>query len=286
MTSRAFRQIDVFGSGPFTGNPVAVVLGADDLDTEEMKRISAWTNLSECTFVLQPTDPAADYRVRIFSLTTELPFAGHPTLGTARAWMDAGGVPATPGRLVQECGVGLVPLRVDADGTTLAFAAPALIRGGEVEADVLADVVAILGIDAADVVTAEWIDNGPGWIGVLLRDAEAVLAVAPDRSRASRTGAWSIGVVGPHTDGRPEAIEVRGFFSDGDSPLIEDPVTGSLNASIAQWLLRTERVRTPYTAIQGTRVGRDGRVQITQDDGDVWVGGTTTVAISGHIETA
>ena len=284
----SFRQIDVFGSGPFTGNPVAVVLGADDLETEAMKRISAWTNLSECTFVLEPTDPAADYRVRIFSLTTELPFAGHPTLGTARAWLDAGGVPANAGRVIQECGVGLVPVRLDADGQTLAFAAPALIRGGEVEADVLADVVTILGIDAADVVAAEWIDNGPGWIGVLLRDADAVLAVTPDLGRAqgrgpAGTGAWSIGVVGPHTDGRAEALEVRGFFTGGDSPLIEDPVTGSLNASIAQWLLRTERVSTPYTAIQGTKVGRDGRVHVTQADGEVWVGGATTVAITGTL---
>ena len=285
--SRRYAIYDVFTDTRLAGNPLAVVFDADGLEDAAMQRIAGEFNLSETVFVKAPENPAHAARLRIFTPGRELPFAGHPTLGTARAWMDAGGVPATPGRLVQECGVGLVPLRVDADGTTLAFAAPALIRGGEVEADVLADVVAILGIEAADVVTAEWIDNGPGWIGVLLRDAEAVLAVAPDRSRASRTGAWSIGVVGPHTDGRPEAIEVRGFFSDRDSPLIEDPVTGSLNASIAQWLLRTERVRTPYTAIQGTRVGRDGRVQITQDDdGDVWVGGTTTVAISGHIETA
>ena len=291
--TRSFRQVDVFGSGPFSGNPLAVVLDADGLSTEEMARISAWTNLSECTFVLPPTHPGADYRVRIFSLTTELPFAGHPTLGTARAWLDAGGVPARAGRIVQECGVGLVPVRQVGDD--LAFAAPGLLRSGPVEDGVLADVVAILGIGADDVVEARWIDNGPGWIGVLLRDADAVLAVEP---HAANRGAWAIGVVGLHSasadvdDADAPAIEVRAFFTDGLSPLVEDPVTGSLNASVAQWLLESGRVSAPYTAAQGSRVGRDGRVRITRgsdgtsSDGDgdaIWVGGSAVVVITGEI---
>lgn len=300
MVTRSFRQVDVFGSGPFSGNPLAVVLDADGLSSEAMARISAWTNLSECTFVLPPTQPGADYRVRIFSLTTELPFAGHPTLGTARAWLDAGGVPATPGRIVQECGVGLVPVREIGDD--LAFAAPALLRSGPVEAGALADVVAILGIEPDDVVEARWIDNGPGWLGVLLRDAEAVLAVEPAMTtpRSADQQAWAIGVVGPHPtvpdddddgaadDGAP-AIEVRAFFTDGTSPLIEDPVTGSLNASVAQWLLGSGRVSAPYTAAQGSRAGRDGRVRITRDGesdadgGAIWVGGSAVVVIAGAI---
>ncbi|PWD51052.1 phenazine biosynthesis protein PhzF [Serinibacter arcticus] len=287
--SRPFRQVDVFGSGPFTGNPLAVVLDADGLTTEEMQRISAWTNLSECTFVLPPTTEGADYRVRIFSLTTELPFAGHPTLGTARAWLEAGGVPHESGRIVQECGIGLVTVRDGGDH--LAFAAPPLLRSGPVSPEHLVDVAAVLGVAVDEVVEARWIDNGPGWVGVLLRDAAAVLALEPDGAR--RPGGWAIGVVGAHGAGAADgdaagsdaAIEVRAFFTDGLGPLIEDPVTGSLNASVAQWLLETGRLEAPYTAAQGTRVGRRGRVRVTRDAGGVWIGGASVVAISGEITT-
>lgn len=287
---RPFRQVDVFGSGPFSGNPLAVVHDADDLTDEQMARISAWTNLSECTFLVSTTQPGADYRVRIFAGRSELPFAGHPTLGTARAWLDAGGVPAVPGRIVQECGVGLVTVRevdgVQGDGA-LAFEAPALRRSGPLTDDELGDVIAVLGLRADDVVEARWIDNGPGWIGVLLPDVDAVLAVRPDVAR--RPGAWSIGVVGLHPEetANEARIEVRGFFTDGDGPMIEDPVTGSLNASVAQWLLESGRVEAPYVAAQGRMVGRAGRVAITTDEaGAVWVGGAAVVAVRGEIATA
>ncbi|MBC7298584.1 MAG: PhzF family phenazine biosynthesis protein, partial [Demequina sp.] len=248
MTTRPFRMIDVFpSSAPQSGNPLAVVLDADGLTTQQMAAFSAWTNLSECTFVLPPTDPQADYRVRIFSLTTELPFAGHPTLGTARAWLDAGGVPRAPGRVVQECGVGLVPVKIDDDA--LAFAAPPLIRSGPVADADLAVALAVLGVTAEDVVEARWIDNGPGWLGVLLRDADAVLALEPDLT--ARVGQQSIGAAGlypgvPENDNTDAAIEVRAFFNDSGGPLREDPVTGSLNASVAQWLTGSGRVKAPY----------------------------------------
>lgn len=279
MSSLPFRQIDVFGSGPYTGNPVAVVLDAEGLTTEEMQRISDWTNLSECTFVLPPTSPDADYRVRIFSLRTELPFAGHPTLGTARAWLDAGGVPRSPGHIVQECQVGLVPVR--SAGDDLAFAAPPLVRADDVDPTYLDDVVAILGIERDEVVAARWVDNGPGWVGVLLADAERLLSLRPDGSR--HPGAWFVGVAAP-TRTTDAAWELRAFFTDGDAPLREDPVTGSLNASMAQWLLESGRATAPYTARQGTALGRDGRIRISMgDDERIWVGGATHVAISGEI---
>jgi PhzF family phenazine biosynthesis protein len=288
---RPFRQVDVFGSGPFSGNPLAVVHDADDLTDEQMARISAWTNLSECTFLVSTTQPGADYRVRIFAGRSELPFAGHPTLGTARAWLDAGGVPAVPGRIVQECGVGLVTVREEGGGgeggVELAFEAPGLQRSGPLTDAELDDVLAVLGLRADDVVEARWIDNGPGWIGVLLPDVDAVLAVRPDVAR--RPGTWSIGVVGLHPEetANKARIEVRGFFADGDGPMIEDPVTGSLNASVAQWLLESGRVEAPYVAAQGRMVGRAGRVAITTDEaGAVWVGGAAVVAVRGEIATA
>jgi PhzF family phenazine biosynthesis protein len=274
-------MIDVFASDtPLTGNPLAVVLDAEGLTTHQMAAFSAWTNLSECTFVLPPTDPAADYRVRIFSLTTELPFAGHPTLGTARAWLDAGGVARTPGLVVQECGVGLVPVQVESE--TLAFAAPPLIRSGPVADADLAVALSVLGCSRDDVVAAEWIDNGPGWLGVLLRDADAVLALEPDLT--SRPGEWSIGVAGLYPDGTDAALEVRAFFNDGGGPLREDPVTGSLNASVAQWLTASGRVEAPYVARQGVKVGRDGRVHVTEAEGDLWVGGRAVATVTGVVD--
>ena len=291
MTTRPFRMIDVFPSAtPQSGNPLAVVLDAEGLTTEvltteQMAAFSAWTNLSECTFVLPPTDPQADYQVRIFSLTTELPFAGHPTLGTARAWLDAGGVPRTSGRVVQECGVGLVPVRIDDE--MLAFAAPPLIRSGSVDRADLAVALSILGVTPADVVAASWIDNGPGWLGVLLSSADAVLSLEPDFG--PRAGQHSIGVVGLYPQGSGNndadaAVEVRAFFNDGGGPLREDPVTGSLNASVAQWLTGSGRVKAPYVARQGARVGRDGRVQVTEAEGELWIGGSAVVTVSGDVD--
>ncbi|WP_395638229.1 PhzF family phenazine biosynthesis protein [Pseudolysinimonas sp.] len=281
---RPFRQIDVFGEEPGTGNPVAVVLEAAGLSDDDMRRFSRWTNLSECTFVLPPTTPEADYRVRIFSLDVELPFAGHPTLGTARAWVDAGGTPATPGTVVQECGAGLIPVRVAGD--VLAFEAPPLLRSGAVEPGLLARAIAVLGVDPAAVVAAEWLDNGPGWLGLLLDGADTVLALRPDAARAAgdeHRGRWDLGVIGAHPDGSAEAFEVRAFFSDGVGTLVEDPVTGSLNAAAAQWMLASGRATAPYVVRQGTALGRRGRVTISTDaDGSaVWVGGRTDVVLSG-----
>ena len=279
MTTRPFRQVDVFGSGPVRGNPLAVVLDAEGLSVEHMAAFSDWTNLSECTFVLPPTTPEADYRVRIFSLATELPFAGHPTLGTARAWLDAGGVPRARGRIVQECGVGLVAVMHHEQ--TLAFAAPPLRRSGPVDGALLAQVIDTLGVVDADVVDAQWIDNGPGWVGVRLANAEAVLAVRPDAS--PRDGQWSIGVVGTHPAGADAAIEVRAFFNSGGGALREDPVTGSLHASVAQWLVASGVVAVPYVARQGAALGRDGRVSVTAADGELWIGGRADVVVRGEV---
>jgi len=277
VVRRAFRQVDVFGLGSNDGNPVAVVLDADGLTDDAMRRFSVWTNLSECTFVLPSTVPDADYRVRIFSLNTELPFAGHPTLGTARAWLDAGGIPATPGVVMQECGAGVVPVRLDGD--ILAFAAPPRLRSGAVDADLLAAVTEILGIDEGQIVDAEWLDNGPGWVGVLLADAATVLKLRPDAS--GHPGRWDIGVLGLHGADSLPAVEVRAFFTDGDGPLREDPVTGSLNAAAAEWLIATGRIGAPYLAAQGGAIGRRGRVHINSEDGRIWVGGRADVIISG-----
>jgi PhzF family phenazine biosynthesis protein len=272
---RPFRQVDVFTTTAFRGNPVAVVLDGSDLTTEQMQRVAHWTNLSETTFVLPPTDPAADYRVRIFTAVVELPFAGHPTLGTCHAWLENGGSPSKAGSVVQQCAAGLVPVRRTGDG--LAFAAPPLLRSGPVEDADLAHIVDVLGLAAADVVDAQWVDNGPGWVAVLLADADAVLAVRPGLVDLD------IGVVGPYPAGSAEAFEVRAF-TPKDGMTDEDPVTGSLNASLAEWLLRTGRAEAPYVASQGAARGRAGRVHITRDDGEIWVGGGTVTCVTGEIE--
>ena len=273
---RPFRQIDVFTTVPYRGNPVAVVLDARDLDSEQMQRFAHWTNLSETTFVLQPNDPAADYRLRIFTPVAELPFAGHPTLGTCHAWLSAGGVPKRDDLIVQECNAGLIPIRRTDDG--LAFAAPPLVRSGPVDEALVDEIAGVLGIERAAIVDSQWADNGPGWVAVLLEDADGVLALEP------RYTELDIGVVGPHPEGSPEAWEVRAFFPK-DGAIVEDPVTGSLNASLAEWLLRTGRATAPYVASQGTVLGRAGRVHVSQDDdGTIWIGGGTVTCVSGEVE--
>jgi PhzF family phenazine biosynthesis protein len=273
---RPFRQVDVFTERPYRGNPLAVVLDSTDLDGEQMQRFANWTNLSETAFVLPPDDPGADYRVRIFTPVAELPFAGHPTLGTCHAWLEAGGAPARDDLIVQECKAGLIPIRRDGDG--LAFAAPPLVRSGPVEEPLVDQIASVLRIDRAAIVDAQWADNGPGWVAVLLESADAVLAVEPVFADLD------LGLVGPHPDGSPEAFEVRAFFPK-DGALVEDPVTGSLNASLAEWLLRTGRAQAPYVARQGTVLGRAGRVQLSQGtDGTIWVGGGTVTCISGRVE--
>jgi PhzF family phenazine biosynthesis protein len=273
---RPFRQVDVFTTEPYRGNPVAVVLDADGLSSEAMQQFANWTNLSETTFVLPPTSPDADYRVRIFTPAAELPFAGHPTLGTCHAWLEAGGRPAGPGRVVQECEAGLIPIRREPG--RLAFAAPPLLRSGPVDAELAGRIAAQLGLRRADLVDLAWADNGPGWVAVLLPSAEAVLSLRPG------PGDLDIGVAGPCPPGSPEAFEVRAF-----TPLIngtgEDPVTGSLNASLAQWLLSTGRATAPYAVRQGTALGRAGRVHIDQDPaGQIWVGGPARTCVSGQAD--
>ncbi|WP_221652846.1 PhzF family phenazine biosynthesis protein [Actinotalea ferrariae] len=271
---RPFAQVDVFSTEAYRGNPVAVVLDGDGLADEEMQRFATWTNLSETTFVLPPTTTGADYRLRIFTPGGELPFAGHPTLGSAHAWLGAGGVPAADGVVVQECAAGLVPLRRTDAG--LAFRAPDLVRTGPLEAEVLGTVVRALGLEAQDVVGHQWVDNGPGWAAVLLRSAEQVLALDLDDTVAA---GLMVGIAGPHPAGSSHAIEVRGFC-----PAIgvhEDPVTGSLNAGLAHWLTGTGALPPAYTATQGTRLGRAGVVHVDAVDGALWVGGASTTCVEG-----
>lgn len=273
--SRPIQHVDVFTSEPFGGNPVAVVLDSDGMSAEEMQRFAAWMDFSETTFVGVPTRPGAHYAVRIFTPSAELPFAGHPTLGTAHAWLSAGGS-AAGDLVVQECGVGLVEVRRMERG--LAFAAPPLVRSGPADEPLVEELATILGIDRADIAAAEWVDNGPPWVAVLLDSAEAVLALRPGDA-----GERYVGVAGLYPAGSPSAIEVRGFFPKGGATA-EDPVTGSLNASLAQWLLGTGRLVAPYVAAQGTVLGRVGRVHVTVEDGTIWVGGGTVTCVSGSVE--
>jgi PhzF family phenazine biosynthesis protein len=274
---RAFTQVDVFTTTPYAGNPVAVVLDGSGLSTEEMQRFANWTNLSETTFVLLPTAPEADYLVRIFTPVLELPFAGHPTLGTCHAWLTVGcGSPKQPEQIVQECAAGLIAVRRLDHG--YAFAAPPVRRAGPVEEELLQRISEAFSIERAEIVDAAWADNGPPWIALLLADSDAVLALEPGFVDLD------IGVAGPRPAGSPEAFEVRAFFPK-DGVLVEDPVTGSFNASLAQWLLRSGRVHAPYVARQGTALGRAGRVHITTDGtGAVWVGGGTIACITGTVE--
>jgi PhzF family phenazine biosynthesis protein len=268
---RSFQMVDVFGTEPFTGNPVAVIADAQDLSTEEMQRITRWLNLSETTFLLPPTDSKADYRVRIFTLARELPFAGHPTLGSCHAWLEAGGQPMRGDVIVQECGAGLIAIRRTESG--LAFKAPPLIRSGAPSERDVARGAAVLRIDPARIVDAWWGDNGPGWLIIMLARAEDVLAVEPLRHYPERI---DIGLVGPHPEGSEVAFELRAIFSGAHGELIEDPVTGSLNAAVGQWLFGSGRARGRYTAQQGTVIGRSGRISVSEDGtGNVWVTGRT-----------
>lgn len=273
---RLFAQVDVFAEAPQSGNPLAVVIESDGLSTEQMQRFANWTNLSETTFLLPPTDPTADYRVRIFTPSVELPFAGHPTLGTCRVWLDHGGRPKVEGSIVQECEAGLVPIALD--GQRLSFKAPPLMRSGPLDEATLAAALAATGLDRSAIVDSAWIDNGPGWLGLLLGSAEEVLAVECGQTDLK------IGLIGPHPTGAEAAFELRAFFPK-DGVTAEDPVTGSLNASAAQWLLASGRADAPYEARQGTAIGRSGRIYVTSDDdGHPWVGGAVATVIVGAVE--
>lgn len=273
-----FCLVDVFGTGRFSGNPLPILFDADGLSDAEMQRITRWFGFSETAFLVAPTEVRADYRVRIFTLDRELPFAGHPTLGACHAWRSAGGT--TSGEMiVQQCGAGLIELR--ASGDRLAFAAPPLIRSGPVDEAEVAGIAAFLGIDRSAIVDSQWVDNGPGWVAVLLASAEAVLAIDPPPTATRR---FDVGVVGPHSSGEA-AYEVRALFSDHRGAIIEDPITGSLNASLAQWLTATGRFTAPYIARQGTALGRDGRVTVDRDAaGQIWIGGQTLTIASGTVE--
>lgn len=271
-----YTEVDVFTDTLTAGNPVAVVHDADGLDEPTMAAFARWTNLSETTFLLRPTDPAADYRLRIFTPGGELPFAGHPTLGSARAWAAAGGTPRTPGVVVQECGVGLVRVRVQDEA--VAFAAPPLRRSGPADEATRALVVRSLRVDPGAVRAVEWVDNGPGWVAALLGSADEVLALDPDL--AAMQGR-PVGVVGPHPAGGPADVEVRAFVPGLGVP--EDPVTGSLAAGLGLWLPSTGVVGDDFVIRQGTVLGRRGLVRVTREGDAVWVGGGTVVAVTGTV---
>lgn len=273
---RPFNQVDVFSAEPYRGNPLAVVVDAEGLAAGTMQQFANWTNLAETAFLLPPTHPDADYRVRIFTGSEEFPFAGHPTLGSAHAWLEAGGIPQRDDVVVQECGAGLV--RVKRDAGRLAFAAPPLTRSGAVAEEDLGRIAAGLGLPLEALLDASWLVNGPDWIGVLLESAEQVLGVRPDY--AAMAG-LKVGVIGRHRAGSSVDFEVRTFIP-GDAAA-EDPVTGSFNAGAAQWLIRSGRAPEVYVAAQGTALGRAGRIYVEAAGEDIWVGGDSTSCMEGWV---
>ena len=271
-----FHQLDVFSARPLLGNPLAVVHDAHDLDDARMAAFARWTNLSETTFLLPPTDPGADYRVRIFTPQGELPFAGHPTLGSCHAWLAAGGVPRDANTVVQQCGIGDVNIR--RDGNRLAFAAPPLRRTGPLGDAVRARIRTALALSATDIVQHQWVDNGPAWCAVMLSSAARVRALQPDWEAL---GELELGVIGAHPAGAEAAFEVRAFIGGGR---YEDPVTGSLNAGLAQWLIGAGLAPPSYVAAQGAALQRAGRVHVQRDGADIWIGGDVGAPISGEVE--
>jgi len=276
--ARRFAQVDVFSATPYLGNPVAVVLDADGLSEELMQRIARWTNLSETTFVFPPTRAEADYRVRIYTPEAELPFAGHPTLGTVHVWLDNGGNPGNSHIVVQECEAGLVHVRADAG--LLWFAAPPTIRSGDLDEDYLMRIVTAFGINRDRVVAHQWVDNGPGWAVIQLATADEVLGLEPDLALIPDA---MVGAIGAHQPGSAHGYEMRTF-----APRVgvaEDPACGSMNASVAQWLVRTGAVTAAYRVAQGCRLGRDGDINIRPDAaGTVWVGGAVTTLFRGTVD--
>jgi PhzF family phenazine biosynthesis protein len=276
MPTFSFQQVDVFSSQPMRGNPLAVVIGADALSDAQMQAFANWTNLSETTFLLQPADPAASYRVRIFTPSQELPFAGHPTLGSAHVWLSQ--QPTSPASdIIQECSAGLV--RIRRDGSRLAFAAPPLTRSGPVDAALVEQIAKGLDIPASLIVDCNWCQNGPDWVGVLLPSRADVLAVKPDYSILAGTRVGLVGCFDPSLDGHEALFEVRAFTRNG----YEDPVTGSLNAGLAQWLIGAGVAPESYVTAQGTVLGRVGRVYIDKVGEDVWVGGEVATCIAGTL---
>jgi PhzF family phenazine biosynthesis protein len=286
MRLRPFKQVDVFTAAPYRGNPLAVVLDGTGLSDAEMQHFTNWTNLSEATFLLPPTSAEADYRARIFCPGRELPFAGHPTLGSCHAWLEAGGRPRGE-FVVQECGIGLVKLR--RDGSRLAFAAPPLRRSGPLDEADVALIARGLGIARADIVGHSWCDNGPNWRGVMLESAQQVLALKPDAGILSGLDIGvvgprgKVGVIGAHAPDEAIAFEVRAFFP-GNNGMAEDPVTGSLNAALAQWLIGAGLAPDSYVASQGTALARAGRVHVRRDAaGEIWIGGDSVTCVEGQV---
>ncbi len=281
LQTRRFAQVDVFTAMPLLGNPLAVVIDAEGLSDAAMASFARWTNLSETTFLLPPTDPQADYRVRIFTPGGELPFAGHPTLGSAHCWLAAGGSPKRKGELIQQCGIGLVRIKrvVERSGKErLSFAAPPLRRGGPVSPDLHAQVLRSLRLSAEEVLDVVWVDNGPPWIAARLTSAEAVLALTPDFSAMAGI---ELGVIGAYPGGAKQQFEVRAFVPGMGVP--EDPVTGSLNAGLALWMLEAGLCTDSYVVAQGKMLGRAGRIHVQRSGADVWIGGDVTPMITGEV---
>jgi PhzF family phenazine biosynthesis protein len=277
MAQRRFSQLDVFSAVPLLGNPLAVVHDGCGLSDEQMAAFARWTNLSETTFLLRPTQPGADYHVRIFTPQRELPFAGHPTLGSCHAWLSGGGVAQHEHEVVQQCGVGLV--RIRRDGARLAFAAPRLLRSGPLEPELLERIVRGLGLAPSEVLDHQWVDNGPGWSAVRLASAERVLQLKPDYALLRGI---KLGVVAPHAAGHSDAqFEVRALI--GEASGYEDPVTGSLNASLAQWLIGSGVAAEQYVAAQGAALRRAGRVHVRRIDSDIWIGGDVCDVVTGTV---
>lgn len=279
MPTFDFKQLDVFSNVALKGNPLAVVLGADSLSDAQMADFARWTNLSETTFLLTPRDPRADYRVRIFTTLQELPFAGHPTLGSCHAWLQAGGVPHGE-EIIQECEIGLV--RIRRQGDELAFIAPPLLRSGPVEAPLLERVRLGLGLAPGAIVRSQWVDNGAGWLAVMLADRQQVLAVQPDFSQLLGLAVGVIAPCNPAHDDVDAQFEVRAFVA-GDGAQ-EDPATGSLNAGVAQWLLGEGLAPERYVVSQGTAIGRAGRIHVERQGDEIWIGGAVAVCIAGRLQ--
>lgn len=278
MSSLGFKQVDVFSSTPLKGNPVAVVFDADGLDDRQMATFANWTNLSETTFILQPRDPRADYRLRIFTTLNELPFAGHPTLGSCHAWLESGGAPQGV-EIIQECAVGLV--RIRRQGRQLAFLAPPLLRSGPVEDELLERVRLGLRLAPGEIVAAQWVDNGAGWLAVMLAKRQRVLDLQPDYPALSGLAVGVIAPCDPRHDDTDAQFEVRAFISGDGMP--EDPATGSLNAGIAQWLLGAGLAPARYRVSQGLSMGRAGCIEVEQVGDEVWIGGHAVTCIEGRL---
>ena len=278
MPTFDFKQLDVFSSVALKGNPLAVVLGAERLSDQQMADFAKWTNLSETTFLLQPRDPRADYRVRIFTTTQELPFAGHPTLGSCHAWLQAGGVPRGS-EIIQECEIGLV--RIRRQGQELAFIAPPLLRSGPLDAELLERVRVALNLEPEAIVRSQWVDNGAGWLALMLTDRQAVLDLQPDYSKLLGLAVGVVAPCDPSCDDVDAQFEVRGFIAGDGAP--EDPATGSLNAGVAQWLLGEGLAPSQYVVSQGTAMGRAGRIRVQQQGDEIWIGGAVSVCIEGSL---